>query len=229
VLNVWWRKQKRNEVVKIKKLKICNAYCGIGGNRKLIPDEITLHGVTYKIEVTAVENNVEIAEVYKKLFPQDKVIVGDAHEYLLKHFKEFDFIWSSPPCQSHTKLRVSHPESIIYPDMRLYQEIILLQQWFKGKFCVENVEPYYVELKKPSIILDRHYFWTNFELKGYDMPKAKKDVSRDTYSGLSKYKGINLMDNSIKNKRLLLRNAVHPKLGLHIFECAFKIKQQTLN
>jgi len=26
----------------------------------------------------------------------------------------------------------------------------------------------------------------------------------------------------------ILRNAVHPKLGLHIFNCAFKEKQKTL-
>ena len=44
----------------------------------------------------------EIAKIYQDFFPKDKVIVADAHQYLLEHFKEFDFIWSSPPCPSHS-------------------------------------------------------------------------------------------------------------------------------
>jgi site-specific DNA-cytosine methylase len=74
-------------------MKILNLYAGIGGNRKLWGDE---H------EVTAVENNEKIAKIYKDLFPKDQVIIADAHEYLLEHHKEFDFIWSSPPCPTHS-------------------------------------------------------------------------------------------------------------------------------
>jgi len=70
-------------------IKILNLYAGIGGNRKLWPDQ--------EIEVTAIENNKSIAKIYKDFFPNDTVIVGDAHQYLLEHYKEFDFIWSSPP------------------------------------------------------------------------------------------------------------------------------------
>ena len=78
-----------------KRLKVLNLYAGIGGNRKLWKD----------VDVTAVENNPEIAEVYKQFYPNDKVIIADAHQYLLEHFKEFNFIWSSPPCPTHSKLR----------------------------------------------------------------------------------------------------------------------------
>ena len=200
-------------------MRIANFYCGIGGNLWMWGDE---H------EVTAVEKDQDIAKAYQELFPKDKIIVGDAHQYLLNHYKDFDFIWSSPPCQSHTKLRTSHPERVIYPDMRLYQEIVLLQQWYNGKFCVENVEPYYPEFIKPSAFLDRHYFWSNFKITQSSIQKAKKDVSRDTVEGLSQFKGIDLSNNKIKNKRLLLRNAVHPKLGLHIFNCAFRDEQKSL-
>lgn len=199
-------------------IKVLNLYAGIGGNRKLWKD----------VDVTAVEIDTERAKVYQQLFPEDKVIVADAHSYLLRHFKEFDFIWSSPPCPSHSKLRLSHPDKIVYPDMRLYQEIILLQEWFKGKWCVENVEPYYPELKKPSAILDRHYFWSNFTIPNITIKKAVKDVSRDTANNLSDYKGIDLTDFNITEKRLLLRNAVHPEIGKHILKCAFKEKQVTV-
>ena len=77
-------------------MKILNLYAGIGGNRKLWGDS---H------EITAVEIDKDIASIYQTHFPQDKVIVGDAHQYLLDHYKEFDFIWSSPPCPTHSKAR----------------------------------------------------------------------------------------------------------------------------
>lgn len=64
-------------------MKILNLYAGIGGNRKLWGDE---H------EITAVENDPNIAKIYQEFFPNDTVIVGDAHKYLLEHYKEFDFI-----------------------------------------------------------------------------------------------------------------------------------------
>ena len=64
-------------------MKILNLYAGIGGNRKLWGDE---H------EIIAVELDPEIATIYQDYFPNDKVIVTDAHKYLLENYKEFDFI-----------------------------------------------------------------------------------------------------------------------------------------
>ena len=124
-------------------LKILNLYAGIGGNRKLWGD---------KHEITAVELNPKIAFVYSSLFPKDKVVVGDAHQYLLDHYKEFDFIWSSPPCQSHSQTNNFLKGQGIYrfPDMKLYEEIIFLKHFFKGKWVVENVKPYYKPLIEPQ-------------------------------------------------------------------------------
>ena len=64
-------------------MKILNLYAGIGGNRKLWGSE---H------QITAVEYDPAIAAIYSDLYPQDELIIGDAHEYLAKHFDEFDFI-----------------------------------------------------------------------------------------------------------------------------------------
>ena len=114
-------------------MKILNLYAGIGGNRKLWGDG---H------EITAIEYDENIATIYKDLFYQDTVLVMDAHKYLLDHYREFDFIWSSPPCPSHSRMRMNHKVKI-YPDMSLYQEIIFLQKFFKGKWVVENVIPCY--------------------------------------------------------------------------------------
>jgi len=51
----------------------------------------------------------------------------------------------------------------VYPDMRLYQEIIFLQHYFKGKWVIENVISYYEPLIKP-VRIQRHYFWANFPI-----------------------------------------------------------------
>ena len=99
-------------------MKVLNLYAGIGGNRKLWKG----------VEVTAVEMNPAIAGIYSEFFPKDKVVVGDAHAYLLEHFKEFDFIWSSPPCPTHSNVNMFlNAQGVIrYPSMELWQEIIFL-------------------------------------------------------------------------------------------------------
>ena len=139
-------------------MKVLNLYAGIGGNRKLWKN----------VEVTAIENNENIALAYSYFFPNDNVIITDAHQYLLKHFKEYDFIWSSPPCPTHSSIRNiagvgNEQNEIVYPDMNLYQEIIMLQQyaWHKPKWVIENVKSYYPPLIKPQE-LERHYLWSNF-------------------------------------------------------------------
>jgi len=213
-------------------MKILNLYCGIGGNRKLWGD---------KHEITAVENNPEIAKIYQDFFPNDKVVVIDAHEYLLEHFKEFDFIWSSPPCPSHSKLRKSFigtkcGAKPIYPDMKLYEEILFLQGYFKGKFVVENVNSWYDPLIKPRE-LSRHYFWSNFilSIKKINLGKIQITGGRNKETAQQQIKRLEKefefdFDLSGYNvdKRLLLRNCVNPELGLHIFECAFKKIQMKL-
>ena len=203
-------------------MKILNLYAGIGGNRKLWGDE---H------EITAVEYKPEIAAIYSDLFPNDTMVIGDAHEYLLKHYREFDFIWSSPPCPTHSQwgwLRMlpgagkdaSRKSEIRYPDMRLYQEILFLTHFFKGKWCVENVRSYYEPLIPPHHF-GGHYFWTNFQMPDFagrkrGMSKNYKDENKRLAEkngfDLSKYKGV--------NKRLLLRNCVEPELGKHILDAA---------
>jgi DNA (cytosine-5)-methyltransferase 1 len=126
----------------MRKIKVLNLYAGIGGNRKLWND----------VEVTAVEENETIATIYSDNFPHDKIVIGDAHQYLLENYKEFDFIWSSPPCPTHSRSRYwgfgVNGKSPIFPDMKLYEEIIFLQYHCKNLYIVENVIPYYNPLIK---------------------------------------------------------------------------------
>lgn len=196
-------------------IKVLNLYAGIGGNRKLWEN----------VEVTAVELNPEIAAVYQAFYPNDTVITGDAHEYLLNHFAEFDFIWSSPPCPTHSKLRTSRPNQIVYPDMTLYQEIILLRSWFKGKWIVENVEPYYAAAITPTVILHRHFFWSNVQILQRDFERLQTCTKRSEREFLAEYFGFDLSQHTGIDKRKVLRNCVPPELGLHLFNCAFSQRE----
>ncbi|HUS49595.1 MAG TPA: DNA cytosine methyltransferase [Candidatus Paceibacterota bacterium] len=211
------------------KIKILNLYCGIGGNRKLWDNN--------KVEITAIENNEEIAKIYQDFFPNDKVIVADAHQYLLEHYKEFDFIWSSPPCPTHSRVRFmaaisedernKHPSfNPKFPDLKLYEEIIFLQHHFKGKYVIENVISYYNPLIKP-FIYQSHYYWSNFLIFG-------KKIGFRCHNGSVKekqeLKGFDLSKYKLESVRKdqILRNCVEPKAGLEIFNMAFKTKQTTL-
>lgn len=198
-------------------MKILNTHAGLGGNRQGWPIEFS---------ITAVESNLEVAEIYADRFPQDVVVVGDAYEYLVDHYKEFDFIWMSPTCTTHSQYRYNvgvraKGYKPVMPDMMLYSSIVFLQHHFNGKWVVENVRPYYELMVKdvdPQII-SRHYFWANFYISSIELPSTRiRDKNK--ISSLEKYWGIDLSSYKIKNKRQLLRNCVHPKLGLHILQCA---------
>ena len=203
-------------------MKILNLYAGIGGNRKLWGDD---H------EITAVELEQQIADVYKSNFPNDTVIVADAHQYLLDHYKEFDFIWSSPPCQTHSKMaKATRHELNRYSDMSLYQEILFLKHFFKGKWIIENVKPYYTPLIQPTKEIGRHLFWSNFIIGMFELDNIKGFITNATVSESNKMKdwldihyegNIYYKDNHCPNQ--VLRNAVHPKTGEYILNCAIGI------
>ena len=189
-------------------MKILNLFAGIGGNRKLWGN----------VDVVAVEYDAEIAKVYSKLFPKDTVIVGDAVDYLLQHYKDFDFIWASPPCQTHSTiinsqyLRDSYNAKL--PDMTLYQLILFLQgHGRKCKWVVENVKPYYTPLITPTVVIDRHLYWSNFNINKIEVEKEYiikyvtcKDAPKE------------LISSCVKDKRQVIRNQVNPIIGKHVLE-----------
>ena len=188
-------------------MKVLNLYAGIGGNRRLWDD----------VEVTAVEWDSKIAAIYQKFFPEDRVVVADAHQYLLDHYSEFDFIWASPPCQTHSQVRWAPMKGGLtkpyYPDLSLYQEIIFLQSVYRGKYCVENVVGYYEPLIKPQK-LGKHYFWANFIIKEINIKGRLHD---GTIKELEERKGF-CLDGVSVDKEQVLRNCVEPELGKAILE-----------
>lgn len=199
-------------------MKVLNLYPGVGGNRKKWTG----------VQVTAVELDPRIAAVYQKLFPEDEVIVADAHEYLLKNFDKFDFIWSSPPCQSHSKMNKAtrHKHLKRYPDLKLYEEIIFLQHFYKGMWVVENVTPYYEPLIQPQK-LGRHCFWANFEIPFLEVNQPKNFINTANLAGkqaMMDWLGIHFDEVIYYGNNhcpvQILRNCVHPDIGLHVFNSA---------
>lgn len=195
-------------------MKILNLYAGIGGNRKLWGDKHT---------VVAIEYQSKLAKIYQDFYPKDEVIVANAHQYLLDHYQEFDFIWSSPPCTSHSRARMwgwknDNRVKKLYPDMKLYEEILFLQHYFSGKWVVENVIGYYKPLITPQKI-GRHYFWSNFAIP--NLVHEKSDINRGTIKSWEKRLGLSLAGLDVgQRKDAVLRNCVEPELGLHILEAA---------
>lgn len=211
-------------------MKILNLYACLGGNRYKW-DEVT------NIKVTAVELDPEAARLYQERFPNDKVIVADAHQYLIDHYQNYDFIWSSPPCPTHSRLsfcnkgRRQNGFKIKYPDMSLYQQIIFLDNFFSGKYVVENVIPYYTPLI-PGKKRGRHMYWTNFNLpnnlsgvKNPDFTRVKnhiKVMSKFHDYDFYKYKGK-------QPRKKMANNLVYYEDGKIILETALGIvKKQNI-
>lgn len=196
--------------------KVLNLYANIWWNRKLRED----------VEVTAIEWEQERADYYKKQFPNDTVIVTDAHEYLLNHYKEFDFIRASPPCPTHSDIRRCWVHAgqydALYPDMQLYQEIILLRHFapLETKRVVENVKPYY-DLLIPGQLRWRHIFWSNFFIPEFYWKTEVVISWKNWVVGTEEVYWFCIKDTKIKNKRQCIRDLVHPELGLHIFNSAY--------
>jgi DNA (cytosine-5)-methyltransferase 1 len=220
-------------------MKILNLYACLGGNRYKWDEVAKEKGI--EIEVTAVEWDEELARLYQERFPNDTVIIADAHQYLLENFKDFDFIWSSPPCPSHSRINYSFKNRkkegfLKYPDFKLYEEVVFLDNFFKGKYVVENVIPYYeplIQAKKRG----RHLYWSNFnlpnELNEREAPfikitpssKKPKNIIDDRCKfhkiDLSTYKGK-------QSKEKIANNLVDYEAGKTIFETFLGIEKKLI-
>lgn len=195
---------------------VLNLYASLGGNRYKWDD-------ICDIAVTAVELDPYLAELYQERFPNDTVFVEDAHQFLLENYSTFDYIWSSPPCPSHSRARFARKATTkpLFPDLKLYEEIIFLDKWFKGKYCVENVIPYY----KPLIdgqVRGRHIYWANYEIpqdigkRGQGILESKSEVEKLSLFhdyDFNKYKGSQRRDK-------VARNLVDYEDGAAIFKSA---------
>ena len=203
-------------------MKVLNLYACLGGNR------LKWDSIDPNIEVVAVENDPELVRLYSERFPNDKIILGDAHQYLLDNYSSYDYIWSSPPCPTHSRARFwgTGKKNPVYADMSLYQQVILLKNNYEGLYTIENVIPYYEPLIAPSKKSHRHLFWTNFKIPfrldnstSFKISDTKDEVKKlCDFHGYDFYK---YQGDQRRNK--IARNLVHYDLGAMIFERAYNI------
>ncbi|MGI9554699.1 MAG: DNA cytosine methyltransferase [Vampirovibrionia bacterium] len=207
-------------------MRILNLYACLGGNRYKWGDE---H------EITAVEWDEELAKLYQERFPNDTVVVADAHQYLLDHYKEFDFIWSSPPCPTHSRMNYTFKNrdnfKLKYPDMRLYQEVIFLDNFFNGRYVVENVIPYY-DLLIPAKKRERHLYWTNFNLPNNlskrtpPQMNCNKNITKKVYEQFMEFHDVSSLIKKYKGKQdkgKIARNLVDYEAGKTILDTVMGI------
>lgn len=195
---------------------VFNGFAGLGGNSLYWDD----------CDVIAVEENEQIANMYQKLHPNHTVIIGDAYQYFKDNYQNFDFAWFSPPCQKHSRMvKATRHNNKDYPDFRLYSLIVFLQHFFKGKWVVENVVPYYEPLIQPTKRIGRHLFWSNFEIEAEEIKQPKGFITKSNLQGkkeMMDWLGMQF-DEVIYYKGnhcpvQVLRNCVHPKLGLQVLK-----------
>jgi len=195
-------------------MRVLNLYAGLGGNRKY-----------WDADVTAVEFDPKIANIYREQYPDDDVYVEDAHKFLLGNYKDFDFIWSSPPCQTHSKMsKATRHKLVRYPDLKLYEEIMFLDEYFDGDWVVENVVPYYKPLITPDQQVGRHLFWSSYYFMVQDVESPKGFITAGTVADTQKLKewlGIHYEGNIYYGNNhcpgQVLRNCVHPDIGRDIY------------
>jgi len=215
---------------------LLNAYAGIGGN--------TWNLDRNKYNITHVEWNEEIAQANRELNPLDKVIQADAKDFLQLNYQDYDYIWASPPCPSHSSIAKAGAKNGQYnakmPDMDLYSIIIFLDEYFEGQWTVENVQPFYERLDKqerekarrrqtvipPASKSSRHLFWSSHEIPETSVKRS--GFNKKNNKEILEWLGIEVDQkfDSVE-KRKVLRNCVHPKIGEAIIQSR-KVKQQKL-
>jgi DNA (cytosine-5)-methyltransferase 1 len=116
--------------------------------------------------------------------------------------------------------------------MKLWQEIIYLQEWVDIDWVVENVITYYDPLIEPQE-RGKHYFWSNFHIPEFEFEGIKvktRGTSKSRMETARQRTGFNLSGKDVSKSAELkmLNNAVTPELGKHVFEAATKNRQATL-
>ena len=115
-----------------------------------------------------------------------------------------------------------------YSDMKLYEEILFLDNFFDGKYCVENVIPYYEPLiaaKKRG----RHLYWTNFNLPTVlsERDKISGLITKDDYEAIKKLCEFHDYDffkyKGEQRRSKMARNLVDYEAGKTIFATAMGV------
>lgn len=198
-------------------MRVLNAYAGIGGNRHLWPEEW---------QVTAVELDERIAAEYARRYPRDTVLVEDAHRHVLDRAGEYDAVWTSPPCPSHSRMARSVAARTgrdLNPDPRLWAEIRHLRATVQ-LYVVENVHTYYAPPILPDLVTQRHYYWASEVpmMLTPEVPARWHAHKKGTEEYAEAYGVPPIPPGVVRDRRGVLRNAVLPREGLMVAMAAFR-------
>ena len=115
--------------------------------------------------------------------------------------------------------------------LNLDQEIIFLDTFFKGKYCIENVKPYYEPLI-PAKQRDRHLYWTNFNIPNVLSNRKAPNMNMNTKSKglIEKFLDFHDIKDLVVNykgkqsKGKIARNLVDYEAGKTIFETMLSLR-----
>jgi len=210
------------------KFRVLDLFAGIGGTAKGIQRFFFEHNIPF--QYLAIENDPEVLVAHKKLNPFSVVFAVDAYIYLqYNDLLEFDFIWASPPCITHSRCNMFFNRK--NPDMRLWELVKKLQQQ-NVPFVVENVQPYYTPPIKPTVKIGRHCFWSNKPILPFRIKSFAKDWGWMNIKDWEQYHEIDPgITEHIKDRmkrRQILRNMVHWSISYNIIKQILFPKQKQL-
>ncbi len=205
-------------------ISILDLFAGVGGTARGIQSFLIEKQIPFTY--VAIDSDLETCKAHVINNPLSQVICSDALYFLKKYYSYFDFIWASPPCQTHSRLNFLKKWHST-PDDTLWKTISFLKS-INISFVVENVRPYYEPLIKPTIIIDRHCFWSDIPLVFFDVPKKPKPFNFMELKDWETYHGLKSVNKTYMEKRQSLRNVVNPLLARGVFKQVYSPIQATL-
>ena len=200
------------------KLKILDLFCGLGGVARGFQTFLIENGIDF--EYYAIDVDDRILKAHKVLNPRSIVIKRDAYSFSDEELCNYDFIWASPPCETHSIVGTWRRKISVDPDMRLYELIDRLYDLGKP-FVVENVKPYYKPPIRPTSRANRHVLWSNLEIPPIKVNLPTFTSVKNKIDTLARYHEIHDKVNKVRKilggkTRDCLRDMVHWRVAYAI-------------
>lgn len=200
------------------KLKILDLFCGVGGVARGFQKFLNEQGIEYEYHAVDIDRSILLA--HKVVNKNSVTILRDAYSFEDDELSQYDFIWASPPCETHSIAGIWRRKFGVEPDMRLYELIIKLHR-LGIPFVVENVKPYYNPPIKPTSKANRHVLWSNLSIKPVEVDLPYFTHIKDKIKDLIWYHQLEKHEKAIrrilgKKTRDALRDMVHWKIAYEI-------------
>jgi len=197
-------------------LKILDLFCGIGGVARGFHDYLQEHRIKYLY--VAIDIDKHVLKAHKALNPLSNVILRDAYSFSIDELRRYDFVWASPPCETHSIAGIWTRKEKKSPDFRLYKLILTLHD-ANIPFVVENVKPYYNPPIKPTSKANRHRLWSNLSISPVNLRLTPFERVKNSTRTLCEYHDLPEEIAKIipsKKRRDALRDMVHHEIAYEI-------------